>query len=100
MVRKRKKVKTIWWGVKNSSPLQSKIKYMKVQINQLGIENQNITIEEGSVYIELNGYTYYFDSSEDETIIRRWETDNNEDYSEEPKGWKDCTKVDFKFLTK
>lgn len=23
------KVKTIWWGVKNSSPLQSKIKYMK-----------------------------------------------------------------------
>jgi hypothetical protein len=73
---------------------------MKVQINQIGKENEHTIIEQGCVYIELNGYTYYFDSSEDETIIHRWETDSEADYTEEPKGWKDCMKDEFKFLTK
>jgi len=73
---------------------------MKIQINQVGKENQHVTIEQGCVYVELNGYTYYFDSSEDETIISRWETDNDEDKSEEPIGWKDVMKEEFKFLMK
>jgi hypothetical protein len=77
---------------------------MKIQItNRLSngqvIRNEH-TIEQGNVYIELNGYTYYIDSDPDETIIHRWETDSDADYCEEPKGWKDFMKDEFKFLTK
>jgi hypothetical protein len=70
---------------------------MKIQINQVGKENQHVTIEQGCVYVELNGYTYYFDGNEDETTILRWETDSEEGI-EEPNDWKDVSKVEFKFL--
>ena len=75
-----------------------KIKVTNKLSNGEVIRNEH-TIEQGCVYIELNGYTYYIDSDPDETIIHRWETDSDEDKSEEPIGWKDCMKEDFKFLT-
>jgi hypothetical protein len=32
---------------------------------------------EQSVYIEIDGYTYYIDHSLDEPIVERWTTTNN-----------------------
>ena len=63
-----------------------------VDITRKGQDNQVIETN-GSVYIKMGKYTYYFDNSLETCIIERRLTNSEEDYSEVPTQWNDQMKM-------
>jgi hypothetical protein len=64
-----------------------------LDIRQVGQENKVLEIGNGSVFIEMGKYTYYFDDSTGEQIMERWLTNTDEDYSETAVVWKNTMDV-------
>jgi len=61
---------------------------LKLDIRQVGKEQQIVEVTNGSVFIKMGEWTYYLDNSTGEEIITRFNTDDNfrtvDDYNQVP----------------